>query len=93
MRDVDALYEKTRWDLSQIREVLTPRVMQISEDLELIEALVNLDESYRQWEHTRIADQQAGIGYGQVFEAAIQTFEAGANVYQLIVQRYPTRVA
>lgn len=88
MRDIDDLYRRTRWDLGQIREVLMPRVMQISEDPELIEVLVDFDEAYRQWEHTRIADQQAGIGYGQVFEAAVQTFEAGAKVYQFIAQRY-----
>jgi hypothetical protein len=40
-------YEAVKWDLDQIRDVLTPRVVQSSADQEIINALVEFDNARR----------------------------------------------
>jgi hypothetical protein len=52
-------YEAIRWDLDQIRDVLTPRVVQSSNDQAVIDALVEFDNARRRLHnavavHTRI---------------------------------------
>jgi hypothetical protein len=90
MHNVRNMYENARWNLDQIRSILLPRVLEISEDVELIQGLLRLDEAYRQWENARIVDQQVGIGYRAILEEILCTLETAARAYQLIVQRLPS---
>jgi len=82
------LHKKSKWDISQILEILLPRIMQVSNDKELIEKLLKLDESCCEWENVRIADKEVGIGYDVVFDKAMDTFRIATEVYKEILKRW-----
>ncbi len=88
IEDIESLYKDSKWDISQILEVLLPRVMEISEDKELISEILKLDEYYRAWENARIANRKAGIGYDTILNRALDTFKAAAEVYRKICKRW-----
>ena len=62
--------------------------MQVSNDKELIEKLLKLDESCCEWENVRIADKEVGIGYDVVLDKAMDTFRTATEVYKEILKRW-----
>jgi len=51
-------YEYVKWDLEQIRGVLTPRVLAGPRDQELVELLIRFDQEYRELQHAIIAHRE-----------------------------------
>lgn len=79
-------YEALSWDMDQIQNVLTPRVMQSSTDQLLIDALVVFDDARRTLHHSIIGHKQAVTQ--AVFENVRPLIEAAEKVYHLIYEYY-----
>jgi hypothetical protein len=79
------IHDDVKWDLSQITEVLTPRVMLTADDEELVGLLVGLEDAERHWMNLQIADQQAVIG-GTV-RGVIEVLKAARNLYAGLLER------
>lgn len=77
-------YNVVRWDLDQIQDVLTPRVIESSTDQKLLDTLIEFDEARRELHHAIIAHQQ--VVTGGVFSNVLMLVEASINVYQAILE-------
>ena len=77
-------YESLKWDLDQIQNVLTPRVLQSPVQQSLIDSLVAFDQAHRELRHAMIA-HQAAVTHS-VFPRVISLIEAARNVYQEILK-------
>jgi hypothetical protein len=60
--ETQSLYDDVKWDLGQVRDVLTPRVMLTAEDESLVGRLVTLEDAERVWVNYLIGDHQSAIG-------------------------------
>ena len=79
-------YEALSWDMDQIQNVLTPRVMQNSTDQPLIDALIVFDNARRTLHHSIIGHRQAVTQ--AVFENVRPLIQSAERVYQLIYEYY-----
>jgi hypothetical protein len=77
-------YDAVRWDLDQIQNVLTPRVMQSSTDQNLIDLLIEFDSAHRQLHHSIIGHQQAVTQ--AVFSEVISLVGSAARLYEAIYE-------
>ena len=59
-------YQAPRWDLDQIRDVITPRIMQYSTDQALIDRLVEFDDAIRNLNHAIIVHKEVLTHSGEV---------------------------
>jgi hypothetical protein len=77
-------YEAVKWDLDQIQNVLTPRVIQGPADQALIDLLVGFDDSHRELRHSIIAHKQACTQ--GAFSNVISLVESAGRLYQAIYE-------
>lgn len=75
-------YEEMGWDLDQIQNVLTPRVIDIATNQRLIDTLVEFGDTRRALHHAIIAHRQA-VTQG-VFEHIVALIEGAARLYEVI---------
>jgi hypothetical protein len=59
-------YQALRWDLDQIRDVITPRIMQYSTDQVLIDRLVEFNDASRKLNHAIIVHKEVLTHSGEV---------------------------
>jgi hypothetical protein len=59
-------YQTLRWDLDQIRDVITPRIMQYPTDQALIDRLVEFDDASRNLTHAIIVHKEVLTHCGEV---------------------------
>ena len=59
-------YQTLRWDLDQIRDVITPRIMQYPTDQALIDRLVEFDDASRNLKHAIIVHKEVLTHSGEV---------------------------
>jgi len=59
-------YQTLRWDLDQIRDVITPRIMQYPTDQALIDRLVEFDDASRNLKHAIIMHKEVLTHSGEV---------------------------
>jgi hypothetical protein len=59
-------YQALRWGLDQIRDVITPRIMQYSTDQVLIDRLVEFNDASRNLNHAIIAHKEVRTHGGEV---------------------------
>jgi len=76
-------YEAIQWDLEQIQNVLTPRILQGPTDQSIADGLVEFDNAQRELRHSIIAHQQA-VTHG-VFQHVLTLVEAAKKVYALVL--------
>ena len=81
-------YETVRWDLDQIQNVLTPRVIQSPADQALIDLLVGFDDSHRELRHSIIGHKQACTQ--GVFPHVILLVKSAGHLYRAIYERLGT---
>jgi len=81
-------YDAVKWDLDQIQNVLTPRLMQGPADQALIDLLVEFDDSHRELRHSIIAHKQACTQ--DVFPKVISLVESAGRLYQAIYKHLRT---
>jgi hypothetical protein len=83
--ETDSVYDDVKWDLGQIRDVLTPRVIQVASDEQLVRELVQLENAERTWVNLLISDAQSASG--GTLRGTIATLDAAASVYEVLVLR------
>lgn len=79
-------YEAVKWDLDQIREVLTPRVMQFSTDQEPVDALIQFDEADRDLENAIIAHKQ--VVTHSVFRHVTELLRRAKVLYDVVTDHW-----
>lgn len=79
-------YEAVKWDLEQIQDVLTPRIVQSSADQQIINALVEFDNARRKLHNAIIAHKQ--IVTHSVFPAVIELLEQTQALYGAICEKW-----
>lgn len=84
-------YEEVKWDLDQIRDVLTPRVMMTSDDQPFIDALVDFDSARRRLHNAIIAHKQV-VTHG-VFPDLIGLLEQSRSLYDVLCVRWAESLA
>jgi hypothetical protein len=81
----EKVYTIIKWDLAQIRDSLIPRVLAMEiDEIELVSAMGNLDNSSRRWANEIVIDEE--ISSGDQYNAAIEMLRAAANLYQYLVE-------
>lgn len=75
-------YEAVAWDLDQIQTVLTPRVVQSSGDQNLIDALVEFDDTRRKLHNAIIGHKL--IKHENVFPHVVSLIECSSQVYETL---------
>jgi hypothetical protein len=81
-------YEAVRWDLDQIQNVLTPRLIQSPVDQEFKDLLIEFDSVRRDLHHAIIAHQEVVIG--GAFAQVISLIKSARSLYQAIYERWET---
>jgi hypothetical protein len=79
-------YEDVKWELTQIQNVLTPRIMSLSKDKELIDKLAKFDNAYRDFYSAILADKQVVIHAAA--PALVRFIDASAELYECIRVRW-----
>jgi hypothetical protein len=79
-------YEEVKWDFDQIRDVLTPRVVQSSDDQQLIDALMRLDQTRRNL-HNAIIMHKRAVTHS-VFPHIIAVIEQVRLTYGLLYEQW-----
>jgi hypothetical protein len=79
-------YDVIKWDLDQIRDVLTPRVVQSSSDQQIIDALIEFDDARRKLHNAIIVHKQI-VTHG-VFPDAIALLEQARNLYGILCDKW-----
>jgi hypothetical protein len=79
-------YELIKWDLDQIRDVLTPRVIQNSNDQQIINALIEFDNARRKLHNAIIVHKQ--IVTHSVFPDVIELLEQTQTLYSALCERW-----
>ena len=77
-------YEAVKWHLDQIRDVLTPRVIQSSAKQKLADALIQFDNVRREFHHSIIIRQQ--VTKQEIFPHVIALIEASRQLYRVICE-------
>jgi hypothetical protein len=79
-------YKAVRWDLDQIQNVLTPRLVQSPVDQEFKDLLIEFDSARRDLHHAIIAHQEVVIG--GAFAQVISLIRSARSLYQAIYERW-----
>lgn len=79
-------YEHAKWDLDQIQAILTPMVIQIEADQELIDALVVFDKARRELHNAIISHKL--IVTDAPFPALIEFIDASADLYAVLCRSW-----
>lgn len=80
------LYEQLQWDLDQIQYVLTPRVIQSSDDQRVIDSLIEFDTTRRSLHNAVIAHKQILIG--GVLPDMIALLEQAQTLYSVLCEQW-----
>ena len=75
-----------KWDLDQIRDVLTPRVVQSSNDQQIIDALVEFDDARRKLHNAIIVHKR--IVTHSVFPDTIALLEQVQSLYGILCDKW-----
>jgi len=81
-----AYYEGGRWDLDQLCDSLLPRVIEYSDEQDLIDALIEFD-SVRRALHTSIIAHKLVVT-GGVFVHLAELVDASSNVYRSLLNHW-----
>lgn len=81
-----AYYEQNKWDLDQLCDRLSSRVIQYSDEQDLIDALIELDGARRALLNSIIAYKLIVIG--GVFLDLAKLVDASSNVYQALLNHW-----
>lgn len=81
-------YKMVKWDLDQVQDVLTPRVLQSPASQTIIDSLIDFDNAHRELRHSIIADQQVVIG--AAFPALVSLIRSAKRLYQAMVEHHET---
>lgn len=80
----EKLHSVIKWDITQIRDTLLPRILAIEcDEPELASVLGELDNADRRWVNQIIIDKE--VCAGDQYSAAVDTLKAAAHVYQYLV--------
>jgi hypothetical protein len=79
-------YDVIKWDLDQIRDVLTPRVVQSSSDQQIIDALIEFDDARRKLHNAIIVHKQI-VTHG-VFPDTIALLEQARSLYGILCDKW-----
>ncbi|MFX0140274.1 MAG: hypothetical protein ACFFDN_41925 [Candidatus Hodarchaeota archaeon] len=79
-------YEAVKWDFDQIRDVLTPRVVQSSNDQTLINALVEFDNARLKLNNAIIAHKR--VVTHSVFPNVIELLEQAKTLYATMCESW-----
>ena len=79
-------YDVTKWDLDQIRDVLTPRVVQSSNDQQIIDALIEFDDARRKLHNAIIVHKR--IVTHSVFPDTIALLEQVRSLYGILYDKW-----
>jgi hypothetical protein len=83
------LYDEVKPEITQIRDVLTPRILQFGEDPELVELLVEIEAAERSWIGAlSLIEGDWGLPEGDAWTDASKTFGAAARVARHISRTY-----
>lgn len=80
------LYENIKWDLDQIQDVLTPRVVQSSSDQEFINLLIEFDNS-RQLLHSSVV-AHLKMNTNDSFFKLLETLDLCRSLYAKLLERW-----
>jgi hypothetical protein len=83
-------YEENRWDLDQLCDSLLTRVVEYSDEQDLIDALIELDLVRRALHTSIIAHKQ--VVTGGVFVHVAELVDAGASVYRALLNHWKPAV-
>lgn len=75
-------YEAIKWDLDQIQDVLTPRVVQSYGDQQIIDGLIEFDDARRKLHNAIIVHKQ--ITLHTVFPDTLELLNQALNLYKLL---------
>jgi len=75
--------EAVGWDLSEVANVLTPRLLEAQAEQRLVDGLVDFDEARRQLRHSIIAHQQAVTQ--NVFPSVVELVESAKRLHRELV--------
>lgn len=79
-------HEDVKWDLDQIRDVLTPRIMQSGADQAVVDALMEFDAARRNMQNAIIAHEQ--VTTHGVFPYTIELVEKAGNLYDRLSEHW-----
>jgi hypothetical protein len=79
-------YEENKWDLDQLCESLLPRVVECSDEQDLIDALTELDFVRRAFHTSIIAHRQ--VVTGGVYVHVAELVDASAGVYGALLNHW-----
>ena len=79
-------YENNKWDLDQLCDSLLSRVIEYSDEQDLIDALIGLDGVRRALHTSIIAHKQ--VLTGGVFVHLAELVDAGGNVYRSLLDHW-----
>jgi hypothetical protein len=80
----ESLHSVVQWDITQIRDSLLPRVIDIEcDEPELVNLLSALDNADRRWVNQMILDRE--VAAGDQYSAAIDLLREAARVYGYLV--------
>jgi hypothetical protein len=74
------LYHDARTGLHELRDVLTPRVLQMSDDVKLVTALSRVEAREREWRQSIELIEEWGAPAGKGWEAAARVLDALTQV-------------
>ena len=84
--EVVAFYEENKWDLDQLCDSLLPRVIEYSDEQDLIEAMTEFDGARRALHNAVLAHKKITIG-GIIVKLA-ELVDASANVYRSLLNHW-----
>jgi hypothetical protein len=78
----EAFYDAVKWDLDHIRDVLTPRVIQSSNDQHVIDALVEFDQASS--EVHNVVVKQKKVSREDVYPSIVKFLERVQALYSVV---------
>jgi len=75
-------YDAVKWDLDRIRDVLTPRVIQSSNDLHVIDALVEFDQASSEVHNVMV--KQKKVSRKDVYPSVVKFLERVHALYSVV---------
>ncbi len=79
-------YEAIKWDLDQIRDVLTPRVVQSSKDQKIINSLIEFDSARRRLHNAIIVHKR--VVTHSVFPDVVELLKQAQSVYSALCESW-----
>lgn len=80
-------YGKIEWNLNQIRDVLTPRVIQSSKDQQIINALITLDNARTNLQFAKETYHQTKVG--NVINEVVELLTALKELLEKLLRKLP----